>query len=134
VLWGWVEVPEDSTSSLSQDDLAKAEAVARDVITSQGATVTSASVIARSGTVQESNTGHPCTSGRELQIKLIGDFPQTLTTGHPVKPGAPTPDFTVRAMTITADADSGHACLIGVQSAEQGEPEPVPGSTPLTLD
>ena len=72
-------------------------------------------------------------SGREPQIKLIGDFPHAVTTGHPVKPGSPTPDFTVRAMIITADAESGRACLIGVQTAENGEPKPLPGSTILSV-
>ena len=125
--------PEGAGSSLSQDEVAKAEAVARDVIADQGASVTSASVIARPGTVKDSNTGHPCTSGSELQIKLIGDFPHTVTTGHPVKPGSPPPDFTVRAMIIAADAESGRACLIGVQTAENGEPKPLPGSTILSV-
>ena len=125
--------PEAAASSLSQDEIAKAEAVAREVIADQGASVDSASVIARSGTVEDSNTSHPCTSGRELRIKLIGDFPRTVTTGHPVKPGSPPPDFTVRAMVITADAESGRACLIGVQTAENGEPKPVPGSTALSM-
>jgi len=126
--------PESATSSLSQDEIAKAEAVARKVIADQGASVTNASVIAQRGRVTDSNTGHPCTSGRKLQIKLIGDFPHNVTTGHPVKPGSPLPDFTVRAMLITADAESGRACLIGVQTAENGEPKPLPGSTILSVD
>lgn len=95
--------------------------------------MTSASVIARPGTVQDSNTGHPCTSGRELQIRLIGEFPHTVTSGHPVEPGASTPDFTVRALSITADAGSGLACLIGVQTGENGTVKPLPGSTMLTV-
>lgn len=125
--------PDNAGSSLSKDEVAKAEAVAREVIADQGASVTDASVIARPGTVKDSNTGHPCTSGRELQIKLIGDFPHAVTTGHPVKPGSPSPDFTVPAMMITADAESGRACLIGVQTAENGEPGPLPGSTILSV-
>ena len=119
--------------SLSQDEVSKAEAVASQVIADQGATVSSASVIARPGKVKDSNAGHPCTSGRELQIKLIGNFPHTLTTGHPVKPGSPSPDFTVRAMIITADAETGRACLIGVQTGENGEVKPSPGATMLTI-
>jgi len=108
--------PEAHGTSLGPDEVTKAEAVARDVIADQGASVSSASVLARSGKVKDSNTGQPCTSGRELQIKLIGKFPHIVTTGHPVPPGSPTPDFTVRAMIITADAESGRACLIGVQT------------------
>jgi hypothetical protein len=124
---------EVATSSLSRDEIAKAETLARDVIADQGATVTSASVIARRGMVLGGNTGHPCRSGRELLIKLIGEFPQISTTGHAVPPGSPPPDVTVRAMVITADAESGLACLIGVQTAEFGEPEPLPGSTILSV-
>jgi hypothetical protein len=119
--------------TLSRDETAKAEAVARAVIEDQRALVDSASVIAGPGKIEDSNTGHPCTSGRELQIKLIGDFPHAVTTGHPVKPGSPPPAFTIRAMTTTADAESGLACLIGVQTAETGNPEPEPGSTELSV-
>jgi hypothetical protein len=57
-------------TSLSQDEIAEAEAVARHAIADQGASVSSATVIERPGKVTDSNTGHPCTSGRELQIKL----------------------------------------------------------------
>jgi hypothetical protein len=64
--------------------------------------------------------------GRELQVMLIGKFPHTSTLGHPVAPGSPTPDFTVRAMIITVDAESGLACLIGVQTAESGRPSRSP--------
>lgn len=119
--------------SLNQDEVAKAEAVAGQVIEDQGASVSSASAIARSGKVDDSNTGHPCTSGRVLQIKLIGRFPHTVTTGHPVPAGSPAPDFTVRAMIITADAQSGRACLIGVQTGENGEVKPLPGATILRV-
>ncbi|MEP9365271.1 hypothetical protein ABLE68_20060 [Nocardioides sp. CN2-186] len=120
-------------TSLTQEEVAKAEAVAREVIADQGASVSSASVIARSGKIKESNTGHACTSGRELQITLIGEFPHTVTTGHVVPPGSPAPDITVRAMGITVDAHSGRACLIGVQTGENGDITPVPGSTTLSV-
>ena len=125
--------PHSSGRSLSQDEVAKAEAVARQVTADQGASVSSASVIARTGKVRDSNTGHPCTSGRELQIKLIGNFPHTVTTGHPVPPGSPVPDFTVRAVIITADAVSGRACLIGVQTGESGEVRPLRHGTTLSI-
>jgi hypothetical protein len=120
-------------ASLSQREIAEAEAVARRVAGEQDATVTSASVTARAGTVEDSNTGQPCTSGRELRILLIGDFPHIETTGHPVPPGSPTPDFTVRAMTITADAESGLACLIGLRTGEDGPVQPPVGATPLSV-
>ena len=125
--------PQDGVSSLSQDEITKAEAVARQAIADQGAAVSSATVIERPGKVKDSNSGHPCTSGRELQIKLIGNFPHTVTTGHAVPPGSPTPDFAVRAMIITADAESGLACLIGVQTGEGGGPKPLAGGTTLPV-
>jgi hypothetical protein len=118
-------------TSLSNGEVAKAVAVAQREIADQGATISNASAIARSGRIKDSNTGHPCISGRLLQIKLIGKFPHTVTTGHPVQAGDPAPDFTVRAMIITADAETGRACLIGVQTAENGEVRPIPGATIL---
>jgi hypothetical protein len=118
---------------ISAEDLAKATHVARQGIASAQARVYSATVTATLGKQLTSNTGHACTSGRLLHIKLIGSFPHTVTTGHPVEPGQPTPDFTVRAMIITADAGSGLACRIGVQTREHGEPQPQPNATVLDL-
>ncbi|CAN5290929.1 hypothetical protein BH09ACT12_BH09ACT12_05420 [soil metagenome] len=118
---------------LSDEELALAVTLAEQEIESFDATITSATVRADTGTVMNSNTGMPCTSGRLLRIKLIGSFPHTVTTGHLVPPGDPTPDVTVRAALITADAQTGLACLIGVQTAENGMPEPAPDSTVLDL-
>ena len=115
--------PNGGGTSLSQDEIAKAEAVARQAIADQGASVSSATVIERPGKVNDSNTGHPCTSGG----------PHTLTPGRPVPPGSPTPDFTVRGMIITADAKSGLACLISVQTGENGGPKPLTGGTTLPV-
>src|SRR5689334_16437188 len=109
-----------SATSLSQHELSAAAAVARHQIAKARATVYSVTVRAGPGRVKDSNTGHPCASGRLLTIKLIGRFPHTVTTGHPVRAGQPAPDFTVRAEIITADAETGTACLIGVQTAEHG--------------
>lgn len=124
------QLPADS---MSADELAKASALARQEIASQKATIYSATVTASPGKMLDSNTGHPCTSGRLLHIKLIGSFPHTVTTGHPVTPGKPPPDFTVRAATITADAQTGLACLMGVQTRENGEPKPEPNATVLDI-
>jgi hypothetical protein len=123
----------DDGGSLSQDEIAKAEAVARRVIADHGASVSNATAIERPGEVKDSNTGHACTSGRELQIKLIGKFPIIVTTGHRVPPGGPASDFTVRAVIIAADAESGLACLIGVQTGESGGPKPLVGGTTLSV-
>jgi len=118
---------------LSHDEVDRAVAVARDEISDAGASVYSATAIAESGRVLESNTGKPCTSGRLLKVKLIGSFSRIVTTGHPVRLGEPTPDFTVRAVIVTADAQSGQPCLITVQTAEAGEPKPLADATALDL-
>src|SRR6478672_4322756 len=122
-----------SHSSLTPDEVAKARALARRVIASQGATVSSVSARVRPGRVASSNTGHRCSSGRLLELKLIGQFPHTVTTGHDTLPGEPAPDFTVRAVIITADARSGRACLVGVQTGENGAPRPFPNGMSLPV-
>lgn len=121
-------------NSISASELAKAVALACEEVHSKEATISSATVTASSGKVLDANTGHRCTSGRLLNIKLIGSFPHTVTTGHPVRPGEQPPDFTVRAVLITADARTGLACLIGVQTGERGQPAPRPNATVLDIN
>ena len=125
--------PSTQGSSLSQDEIDKALSVAKDEISAERASVSSATAIALVGRVLSSNTGQPCTSGRLLKIKLIGSFPHIVTTGHPVRAGEPIPDFTVRAMIITADASSGQPCLISVQTAEAGEVQPLANAMVLDI-
>ena len=47
-------------------------------------------------------------------------------------PRAATSDVTVRAMNITVGAESGRACLIVVEIAEEAEPKPLPGAKILS--
>jgi hypothetical protein len=124
-----------SHSPLTHDEVAKARALAQKMITSRGASVSSATARVRPGRVAASNTNtrYRCSSGRLLQVKLIGKFPHTVTTGHDTLPGDPVPDFRVRAVIITADARSGRACLIGVQTGEKGTPGPLPNGTRLRV-
>jgi hypothetical protein len=129
--------PGPSGTSLSQDDVVRAETVAYQAIADiRGVSVSSATAVERSGRVEvkDSNTGHPCTSGHELEIKLVGKFPHEVTSGHPVQPGSPTPDFRVRAIILTADAESGLVCLNSVQDGEDGEPQPLTGGTRLSVN
>lgn len=107
-----------------------ATAIARDEETREQAHLASSTVTAGRGVVRDSNTGHPCRSGRVLRITLIGDFPHIVTTGHAVEPGQPVPDLTVRAVDLTADALTGQTCLIGVRT---GQPEPAPRAVVLDL-
>ena len=95
------------------------------------ATVTSATVVAKDGTVTASNTGSTCASGRILVVKLIGTFPGIVTSGLADRDGAGSTDTDVHAVLVTVDAVSGATCLIGVQT---GDVAPAPGSTALVLD
>ena len=106
---------------------------ARRAVAGEDATVTSATVTARPGTLQESNTGFACRSGRILNVKLIGTFPHTVTTGHPVVGNAtgPAEDFTVHAVLLAVDAASGRTCRIGVQT---GDVRPAPRARVLHID
>jgi hypothetical protein len=102
--------------SLTDREFNVAVAVARAEIAKYAATVTSATATVGVGTVTDPNVGPPCTSGTLLQIKLIGTFP-TIVVGGP-STGAPgsSNDYTVTTVLVTADPESGKACLIGVRT------------------
>lgn len=117
-------------SALTHQEYAFARDLMRHEIRQQGAVLTSATVTVGYGRVTDSNLGYSCTSGRLLLIKLIGDFPHTVTTGHPVVTGAPTPDFTIHAVVLIADAETGRACLLSVQT---GNVAPEPGAVSLSV-
>jgi len=119
-----------SHSPLSDHEYALALNLARHEIGRQDATITSATVTLGYGKVTESNVFYACMSGRLLNILLIGDFPHTVTTGLPKLAGETSHDFTVRAVVLTADAESGRACLIGVRT---GDVVPVPGALSLPV-
>ena len=95
----------------------------------QGNQVTSATIAVAPGTVTQSNTGYPCTSGTLLHIVLNGNFPGILVSGRFVPGGTTAPDTTVRALLITADGHSGRKCLEEVSTATQNPS----GTTPLPL-
>ena len=118
-------------SALTDKEYAFARDLARSEIRKESAVLISATVTVGYGKVFDLNIGYPCTSGRLLQIKLIGDFPHTVTTGLPMIPGAPTPDFTVHAVNLTADAKTGRPCLISVQT---GEVAPASGAESLPIN
>lgn len=115
---------------LSNREYAAAVELARHEIRQDKATVTSATATVGSGTVTQPNLNGRCESGRLLHIKLIGTFPTIVTTGNPVAAGARSPDFTVHAVVLTADATSGQSCQMGVQT---GRPSPEPGAVVLDL-
>jgi hypothetical protein len=80
--------------------------------------------------VTDSNLRYLCTSGWLLHAKLIGNFPGIVTTGVPVTPASTTspPAFTVHAVVLTADGETGRACL---ESVQIGDVSPDPGSVIL---
>ncbi len=114
--------------SLTDREYNVAVTVARAETLKYDATVTSASATVGKGTVTDPNAGPACTSGTLLNIKLIGTFP-TIAVGGP-STGAPgsSNDFTVTAVLITADPESGNPCAITVLT---GPRTPDPGATLL---
>lgn len=118
-------------NSLTHREYGLARDLVRQEIRKENAVLTSATVTVGKGKVMDSNLGYSCTSGRLLHIKLIGNFPHITTTGHPVQPGTTLPDFTVHAIVLTADAKTGRACLMGVQT---GDVAPVPGAVSLPIN
>lgn len=117
-------------SALTDKEYAFARELVRSEIRQQYAVLTSATVTLGYGKVFDSNVGNPCTSGRLLHIKLIGEFPHITTGGLAVQPGTQPPDLTVRAVNVTADAKTGRPCLIGVQTGKVA-PEPNAVSLPV---
>jgi hypothetical protein len=114
--------------SLSPRDYETARSIALREAEQSANSVTSATATRSAGTITDSNTGHACTSGSVLHIKLIGDF-NIVTTGHPIlNCSTATPDFTVHGVLMTADPASGDTCLISVQT---GTVKPDPGATVL---
>ena len=70
--------PGTGPGALSQRELRLADQLARREAKQEGATLSSATATVATGTQEEMNTGHPCTSGRMLYLKLIGDFPHAV--------------------------------------------------------
>jgi hypothetical protein len=124
--------PSNSTpahGSLTDHEFNVAVAIARAEVAKEAATITSATATTGAGTETETNVGPPCTSGTLLHIKLIGTFPH-IVPGPLPSTGASgaSNDYSVSAVLITADPESGKACLLGVQT---GPTTPDPGATVL---
>jgi hypothetical protein len=85
---------------------------------------TTATAVRADGPIDDSNTGHPCPSGPVLKIELIGDEFDVVYSPSPFG-GDQGP---IRAVLISADAESGAPCLISVRT---GDPHPDPGAVVL---
>jgi hypothetical protein len=125
------EVPLPSRAAQDQGLYDTAVRLAREQLEGEEATLTSATMRLGEGTVTNTNVGYECTSGRLLRIKLIGTFPHIVTPVIPQQPGSDPEDTVVHALVITADAESGRACLVGVQT---GDVDPPRHAVPLDLD
>jgi hypothetical protein len=117
-----VAVPEPG-SPLDAGQLATAIQAARSTLNKDDR-ITSATYTIRLVPPHGTNTGHPCTSDRVVRMQLIGSFPHTTVTGHPVPPGQPMPDFTVGGALVFADVGSVQPCLVGAQTLERGPLHP----------
>jgi hypothetical protein len=114
--------------SLTDRQFNVAVAVARAEKEKFAATVTSATASVGAGTDADPNAGPACTSGSLIHIKLIGSFPSIVVGGPSTgAPGAGS-DYTVTAVLITADPQSGKACSISVTTDPQ---TPDSGATTL---
>jgi len=124
--------PSPASGRLTPEQYETAVNVARHEVENQDAEVTSATAVLKrnAGRNAPSNTGFECTSDQVLRIRLIGDFPHTVTSGGP--PGGDPNGGTVTELDIKADAVTGDACLIGVSTAK--DPQPARGATVLQLD
>ena len=120
-----------SGSALTAQEYTFARNIVRSEIRRLKDVVTSATVTVSEGKVLDPNTGYFCNSGRLLNIKLMGDFVHIAISHPAVLPGAPQPDYSVRAEMLTADAKTGRTCLIGVQI---GKVAPDPGAELLPLN
>jgi hypothetical protein len=116
--------------SLTAAERAHAVALVRHEAARERGTITSASATISSGITTDSNTGSQCLSRRLPHIKLIGSFPHIPVTGVMTAPGESQPPTTVHAVILTADAASGRACLMSVQT---GKVRPARGATALDL-
>jgi hypothetical protein len=130
---GSAESTSGNHGELTDQEYASAVDLARQEVREDDASISSATVTVGRGTVTDSNLGYSCESGRLLHVKLIGAFSHIATPGHPQDPEstAAPEDFTVHAVLLTADAESGRACLKGVQT---GAVAPQPESVPLGLN
>jgi hypothetical protein len=77
--------------------------------------------------LEQSNTGHACSSGTLLHIRIIGTF-NTAVAPTAGAPGTPAADSTVSAEEVTADGRSGDVCLVAVRV---GPVAPEPGAAVL---
>lgn len=119
-----------SHGQLTDEQFRIASKVAREQGERSARSISGATATVGTGVVTDSNTGHPCTSGTLLHIKVIGEFNITHggLGGTPGRASQSPIDDAVHAVLITADGNSGEVCLISVQT---GDVQPDPGAVLL---
>jgi hypothetical protein len=127
----WVALGRDTTAApdaahprLTELEYTAAMKAAHQVQGTVKGTFVSATATAGPGRVRQSNTGHPCTSGRVVRVRLIWMAGASFMHGGFAGPGPP--DGPRQALSVTADAATGQPCLIG---ASYSHVAPRPGET-----
>jgi hypothetical protein len=117
-VWGLLMVRADAKHDdpadhgpLSAEQYAAAVRAAKGEITREQAHVTSATAVLVRGKELHGNLGHPCSSGHEIKIRLIGRLPNT-DVGGTQDDGQPVPHGLY--VTTILDAASLQACVTGV--------------------
>lgn len=84
--------------------------------------------VVHDGTVNDPNTGHPCSSGQIIAVTLIGAF--AIPVSGPAVPAGSSdmPDRTVHGVDLLVDEQTGDTCLLSVRT---GAVEPRTDSTVL---
>jgi hypothetical protein len=125
----WGRTPADTSTpthpGLSDQEYAAALKAAHQVQATVTGTFVSATAWAGNGRVRDSNTGHTCTSGRVVHVRLIWMAGASFTHGGTAGEG-PSPDGPRQALIVTADAATGQPCLIG---ASYSHVQPGPDET-----
>lgn len=119
-----------SAGGLNDHDRVVATAVARHEADRSARWVSIATATLGTGTVTDSNTGHRCTSGKLLRIKVTGRWNIAHGVIGPFRqPTTPDPRGSrMQTVIIQADPSTGFACLISF--SPQGQ-RPDPGATVL---
>jgi hypothetical protein len=113
-LAGWAASGRDHATAhgrLSAQEYAAAITAAHQVQATVTGTFVSATAWAGHGRVRDSNTGHTCTSGHVVHVRLIWMAGASFTHGG-IAGGGPR-DGPRQALIVTADAGTGQPCLIG---------------------
>jgi hypothetical protein len=115
--------PPSVHGSLTNEQYAAAVRIAQHQVHRVHPRLTSATAIVKRGTVSRTNMSGSCTSGRVIEIRLIGHGFRAVAGGLPGRGGG-----RVTSMQVTADAVSGHPCLLSVRT---GHGSPYHGAADL---